>query len=112
MRKPAPFIPQPSSFLRPKGVGSLLRWAAVFAGATAGSWVGRLVAARLYDENAEPLLRLDRRMLLAQDVAPGFLAAEVLGRNLRVGPTGEVVLAVLAGAASAVATGPLLKDEG
>ena len=93
------------------GLSWLMRWALVFAAATAGSWAGRLVAAALYEEDVAPLLRLDRRTLLSQDVAPGFLAAEVLGRNLHVGPTGEVVLAALAGASSAVATGPMVSTE-
>lgn len=86
-----------------------MRWAAVFAGATAGSWAGRVAAAALNGEPVEPLLRVDQEALLSQDVAPGFLAAELLGRALRLGPVGEALLAATAAAASAVATGPLVE---
>lgn len=92
------------------GIGSVLRWAAVFAGATAGSWAGRIAAARLYGEPVEPLLRLDARALLNQDVAPGFLAAELLGKALRLGLAGEAVLAASGAALSAIATGPYVKE--
>ena len=88
------------------GIGAVLRWVLLLAAATVGSWAGRVAAARLYGEPVDPLLQLDRRTLLEQDVAPGFLAAEVFGRNLGMGAAGQVALAALASAASAVATGP------
>ena len=90
-------------------MGSIARWAVVFAAATAGSWLGRLIAASRYGEPAAPLKQLDGRRLLEQDVAPGFLAAELLGRNLRLGLLGEAVLAAAGAAASAVATGPFVE---
>jgi hypothetical protein len=93
------------------GIGWVLRWTAVFAGATAGSWAGRIAAARLYGEPVEPLLRLDARVLLNQDVAPGFLAAELLGKSLRLGPAGEAVLAATGAALSAIATGPVVTRD-
>lgn len=93
------------------GIGSVLRWAAVFAGATMGSWAGRIAAARLYGEPVQPLMRLDARVLLNQDVAPGFLAAELLGKALRLGLTGEAVLAAGGAALSAIVTGPVVKRE-
>jgi hypothetical protein len=93
------------------GIGSVLRWVAVFAGATAGSWAGRIAAARLYGEPVEPLMRLDARVLLNQDVAPGFLAAELLGKALRLGLAGEAVLAAGGAALSAIATGPVVNRD-
>ena len=88
------------------GIGVLLRWVLLLAAATVGSWAGRVVAARLYGEPVDPLLQIDRGTLLEQDVAPGFLAAEVFGRNLGLGTAGQAALAMLASAASAVTTGP------
>ncbi len=90
------------------GVGSVMRMAAVFGAATAGSLAGRIAAASLYGEPVGPLLEIDGRTLLDQDVAPGFLAAELLGRNLRIGIAGEILTAALGAAASQVATGPLV----
>jgi hypothetical protein len=87
-------------------VAMAVRWIAVFVGATAGSWAGRIAAAALYGEPVDPLLRLNARTLLEQDIAPGFLVAELLGRPLRLGPAGEAVLAAASAAASALATGP------
>ena len=94
------------------GVGVVLRWVLLLAAATVGSWAGRVAAARLYGEPVDPLLQVDRRMLLEQDVAPGFLAAEVFGRNLGLGTAGQAALAMLASAASAVATGPWVSGPG
>jgi hypothetical protein len=94
------------------GIGSVGRWLAVFGAATAGSWLGRIIAARLYQEPLEPLLALDARALLNQDVAPGFLAAETLGRALRAGIAGEVAVAVAGSALSAVATGAYVEGKG
>jgi hypothetical protein len=91
--------------------GWVVRWAAVFAAATAGSWAGRVAAACLYGEPTAAALRLDMRALLAQDVAPGFVAAELLGRPLRLGPAGEALLAAAAAAVSAVATGPRVDPQ-
>ena len=86
------------------------RVVAVFAGATAGSVAGRLIAALLYGESVPPLLRSTPRTLLEQDVAPGFIGAELLGRAFGAGARGEVVAAALSAAAHAVITGPLLDD--
>jgi hypothetical protein len=88
-------------------IGSVARWAVVFAAATFGSWSGRIIAAFLYDEPVTPLLQLDARTLLNQDVAPGFLAAEMLGRGIGAGIAGEIFFAAAGSAISAVATGPL-----
>jgi hypothetical protein len=59
----------------------------------------------------EPLMRLDARVLLNQDVAPGFLAAELLGKALRLGLAGEAVLAAGGAALSAIATGPVVNRD-
>jgi hypothetical protein len=83
----------------------------VLLAATAGSWAGRIAAARLYGEPAAPLLRLDAHTLLTQDVAPGFLAAELLGKPLRLGLAGEAVLAAAGAALSVIATGPLVQRD-
>lgn len=84
------------------------RWVAVFAGAAAGAYLGRVAAAKLYHEPAPPLTELGPRALLAQDVAPGFLAAELIGRGLGLGLAGEAVVAAVAAGLSVVATGPLV----
>ncbi len=92
-------------------VRSIARWAAVFAAATAGSWIGRQIAASRHGEQRDPLGQISARTLLDQDVAPGFLAAELLGRNLRLGLAGEVILAATGAALSAIATGPFVERE-
>jgi hypothetical protein len=46
------------------GVKAAARWAAVFGGATVGSWAGRMAAAQLHGEPVEPLLRPDLRAIL------------------------------------------------
>lgn len=86
---------------------SAVRWAAVFAGAAAGAYAGRVVAARLYQEPAPALAEIAPRRLLEQDVAPGFLAAELIGRSLGMGVAGEAVVAAVAAGLAVVATGPL-----
>ncbi len=91
--------------------GSAARWAVVFAGATAGSLAGRIAAAFLYGEPVAPLLDLRPRHLLNQDVAPGFLSAELLGRALGGGPAAEATAAALGAAASAILTGPRVTDS-
>jgi hypothetical protein len=88
------------------------RWLVVFGAATVGSWLGRIIAARMYDEPLEPLLTLDARAFLNQDVAPGFLAAETLGRAFRAGIAGEAAIAVAGSALSAVATGAYVDGGG
>lgn len=87
-------------------VTAVLRWAALFVGATIGSMIGRVLAARLYGEPLDSPPRLDARTLLEQDVAPGLVAVELLGRVLRLGVRGEALLAAVGAAASAIATGP------
>ena len=88
-----------------------VRWVAVFAGATIGSYSGRLAAAMLYGEPVSPLLQVGPRTVLEQDVAPGFLAAEVIGRGFGFGLAGEAFVAGLAAGVSAVAAGPLIADD-
>lgn len=85
---------------------SLLRWWVLFLAATLGSWAGQVAAARLHGEPVGSLLRLDPRSLLEQDVTPGLLAAELLGKPLGLSVAGEAVLAAAGAAAAAVATGP------
>lgn len=85
------------------------RWLAVYAAATAGSWIGRVVAAEVYGESVTPLLKADARLLLEQDVAPGFLASEFLGRGR--GIAGQATIALVAAAVSAVATGGLRRND-
>ncbi len=96
---------------RRRVAGSVVRWAVVFAGATAGSLIGRVAAAFIYDEPVSPLLDLRPRHLLSQDVAPGFLTAELLGRALGGGPAAEAAAAALGAAASAIITGPRVAGE-
>lgn len=103
---------------RPRGGAAIgratrwpLRWLAVFLGASLGSWAGRLAAAALYHEPVAPLLRVKPWTLLSQDVAPGFLATELFGRGQRAGLAGEVFIAAVGAAISAMATGPLLRDQ-
>lgn len=90
---------------------SAARWVVVFAGATAGAYAGRVAAALLYNEPVSPLLDGGPRAMLEQDVAPGFLTAEVIGRGLGLGLAGEALIAALGAGVSAIATGPLTTSE-
>ncbi|MER3421615.1 MAG: hypothetical protein C4290_14305 [Chloroflexota bacterium] len=88
---------------------SVLRWALVVIAAALGSWLGRALAAA--GEPLAPLLRLDGRTLIEQDVAPGLLAAELFGRGLGLGLAGQALVAALGAAASALVTGPRIDAE-
>ena len=91
-------------------VGSVVRWALVLGGAAAGSYGGRLAAARVRGEPVEPLLRLDRSALLRPDVVPGFMAVELLGRVLKLGPWSAAAVAATGAAAAAFAEGPFVDE--
>jgi len=90
---------------------SVLRWALVVIAAALGSWLGRALAAARDGEPLAPLLRLDGRTLIEQDVAPGLLAAELFGRGLGLGLAGQALVAALGAAASALVTGPRIDAE-
>lgn len=90
---------------------SLVRWLFVLAGAAVGSYTGRAVAAALRGEPVRPLLRLDRVALVRQDLVPGFVAVELLGRLLKLGPWGAALVAAVAAAAAAFVDGPLVREE-
>jgi hypothetical protein len=92
-------------------VRPVVRWLLVFTGATFGSWCGRVIAAALYGEPVTPLLRVNARTLLQQDVVPGFLAAELIGRGLDAGPVTEMMIAAAGAAASAIGTGRIVSNE-
>ncbi len=94
-----------------RAVQSALRWMLVALAAALGSWLGRVLAAARDGEPLAPLLRLDGRTLLAQDVAPGLLAAELVGRGLGLGLAGQATVAALGAAASALATGPRVDEH-
>jgi hypothetical protein len=98
-----------------KGLGnSALRWVLVLCGAALGSYGGRIAAAKLRGEPVQPLLRLDRALVLRPDVVPGFLAVEFIGKVLRLGPWSAALVAAAAAAAAAVAEGPIVsgtRDE-
>src|SRR5688572_4410180 len=77
-----------------KGLGnSALRWVLVLCGAALGSYGGRIAAAKLRGEPVQPLLRLDRALVLRPDVVPGFLAVEFIGKVLRLGPWSSALVA-------------------
>lgn len=94
-----------------RAIRSALRWTLVVIAAALGSWLGRALAAARGGEPLAPLLRLDGRTLLEQDVAPGLLAAELVGRGLGLGLAGQALVAALGAAASALVTGPRIDAE-
>lgn len=96
---------------QPRMVQTVLRWVVVALAAALGSWLGRVAAAARDGEPLAPLLRLDGRTLLEQDVAPGLLAAELVGRGLGLGLAGQATVAALGAAASALATGPRIDEH-
>lgn len=85
---------------------TMLRWMVVALAAAVGSWLGRVAAAARDGEPLAPLLRPHPRALLEQDVTPGLLAAELIGRGLGLGLTGQATVAALGAAASVLVTGP------
>ena len=92
--------------------GSIVRWLWVLGGAAAGSYGGRVAAARMRGEPVAPLLKLDRTAVLRTDIVPGFLAVEITGRFLRLGPRRAALLAAAAAAAAAFADGPFVDESG
>ncbi len=94
-----------------RAIQSALRWALVAIAAALGSWLGRVLAAARDGEPLAPLLRLDGRTLLEQDVAPGLLAAELVGRGLGLGLVGQATVAAIGAAVSVLATGPRVDEH-
>ena len=92
--------------------GSIVRWLWVLCGAAAGSYGGRVAAAQMRGEPVEPLLKLDQAAVLRTDVVPGFLAVEIAGRFLKLGPRSAALLAAAAAAAAAFADGPFVDESG
>jgi hypothetical protein len=90
----------------PRMVQPVLRWVVVALAAALGSWLGRVAAAVRDGEPLAPLLRPHPRALLEQDIAPGLLVAELVGRGLGLGLAGQATVAALGAAASVLATGP------
>lgn len=90
-------------------VRSALRSALMVGGALVGSYGGRLAAARLRGEPVAPLLRVDRSTILKADIVPGYMAAELVVKLLNLGPLPAAVVAMAAGAASAVVEGPFVR---
>ena len=88
-----------------------LRWVFVLVGAALGSYGGRIAAAAMRGEPIEPLLRFEPASILRSDVVPGFLAVELAGKLLKLGPWSAAVVAAAASAAAAFAEGPLI-DRG
>ena len=86
----------------------LLRWFFTLAGAAIGSHGGRIAAAALRGEETQPLLMLDRAALLRPDLVPGFLAVEIVGKLLKLGPWSSALVAAAGAAAGALAEGPLV----
>ena len=85
-----------------------LRWLFVLVGAALGSYGGRIGAAAMRGEPVEPLLRFEPASLLRSDLVPGFLAVELAGKLLKLGPWSAAVVAAAASAAAAFAEGPLV----
>ncbi len=85
----------------------ILRWVFVMAGAVLGSYGGRIAAAAYRGEPVEPLLRLDRAALMRPDAVPGFLAVELVGKVLNLGPWSAGIVAAAA-AAAAFVEGPFV----
>lgn len=90
-----------------------LRWALVMAGSVLGSYLGRVSGAAWRGEPVEPLLKVDRQMVLRPDAVPGFVAVEFVGRLTRLTPLGAAIVAAAATGVMAFLDGPLKrKDEG
>jgi hypothetical protein len=92
-------------------VNAALRWVLVLCGAVLGSYAGRIAAAAARGEPVEPLLRLDRAVLMRPDVVPGFLAVEFIGKLVKLGPWSAGLVAAAAAAAAAFAEGPVVTRE-
>jgi hypothetical protein len=90
---------------------SIFRWTLVFVGATLGSYAGRVAATAVRGEPVEPLLWFDRSMLMRPDAVPGFLAVELIGKLLRLGPWSSALVAAAAAAAAAFVEGPLVRPD-
>ena len=88
-----------------------LRCVFVRFGAALGSYGGRFSAAAMRGEPLEPFLRFEPASVLRSDVVPGFLAVELVGKLLKLGPWSAAFLAAAASAAAAFADGPLI-DRG
>jgi hypothetical protein len=90
---------------------SALRWVLTLGGAIIGSYGGRIAAAALRGEPVEPLLHPNRAALMRPDVVPGFLAVELIGKILKLGPWSAALVAAAAAAAAAFAEGPIVSGK-
>ena len=88
-----------------------VRWVFVLLGAALGSYGGRIAAAAMRGEPVEPLVRFEPASVLRADVVPGFLAVELAGKLLKLGPWSAALVAAAASVAAAFAEGPLI-DRG